>query len=462
MLGGLVGCQVPPARVAGCDDSGLSECRTLSLTRQIAADSAIALAQHPLRTVRVTGSESIDALAARGRSILGKRLFLHFLCRPGPVCPCRPMADGAALEACLLHQTGEPLQPAGVQLQTTGPEALDSLLNLIDRATCRIDVIMFMWDDTALGLTIAQHLAARAGPNLPVRVLVDGAGNAVFGKLSAVNHAVCWLASQPYVQLIRIRDPGTRLDHRKLVVVDGSIAWTGGRNFTEGGFLKRHDVSLTFTGPLVVETERRFESFWEDQGGPPFCVPCSSLATDCALPESEANAVARLVYTEPGDHVLEHALYTAVDRAMHHVYLENPYLTDGGLLVKLARARRRGADVRVVLSISTDTPAINHASRVTANRLLRAGVRVYLYPGWTHAKAAAVDGCWAYLGTGNFDPRSLRENHEIGLAISGGALLDEIEQRVFRPDFRPEWELHSPLHVTPCDYFYELLGGLCL
>ena len=95
---------------------------------------------------------------------------------------------------------------------------------------------------------------------------------------------------------------------------------------------------------------------------------------------------------------------------------------------------------------------------MTANRLLAAGVRVYLYPGMTHVKALAVDGVWAYTSTGNFDNLSLRHNRELGLAISDGAVIPEIEDRLFLSDFDPAWELTEPLPVGPLDYLYELIA----
>jgi phosphatidylserine/phosphatidylglycerophosphate/cardiolipin synthase-like enzyme len=80
----------------------------------------------------------------------------------------------------------------------------------------------------------------------------------------------------------------------------------------------------------------------------------------------------------------------------------------------------------------------------------------------THVKAAAVDGCWAYLGTGNFDPLSLRHNHELGLAVSAGPLIAELEERLFQADFCPDWELTGPLPLTPVDYLCELVASLYL
>jgi phosphatidylserine/phosphatidylglycerophosphate/cardiolipin synthase-like enzyme len=111
-----------------------------------------------------------------------------------------------------------------------------------------------------------------------------------------------------------------------------------------------------------------------------------------------------------------------------------------------------------VLTLNSDSSFYDHANRVTANRLLREGIRVYLYPGVTHVKATAVDGVWLYTGTGNFDNLSLRHNRELGVAISAGPAIDELEERLFRADFQDEWELTEPLPVTPLDRLYELLA----
>ena len=100
--------------------------------------------------------------------------------------------------------------------------------------------------------------------------------------------------------------------------------------------------------------------------------------------------------------------------------------------------------------------------RVTVNRLLRIGVRVYMYPSTTHVKAASVDTRWAYLGTGNFDNLSLRRNNEVGVSISIGPLIDEVEQRIFLTDFRPEWEVKQPLEVNLGDYLCEVIANLVL
>jgi cardiolipin synthase len=456
------GCQTFPARLAGCDPRTADAPRRLVYLEQVLADSAKEVAHHPLQSGQALARASVDHIDTVTRGLVGKRLLMRLTGTPVPLPDCRPPLLSGVVNAGPTNSLGECLQPAHLELYADGTHSLAALEEVIDRATCRIDVLMFTWDNLSVGKRVAARLAAKAGPNLRVRILVDGGANLVFGlprhaSTGEVNETVCWLARQPYVELLRTRNPFGRHDHRKLVVADGQIAWTGGRNFTERAFFQRHDVSFTLTGPLVRELEERFERFWQDQGGRPAEV--AEVVTTCATPP---NAGASLVYTEPGENSLERAVYEAVDRAQHHLYLENPYLTDNGLIIKLAQARKRGVEVSVVLSLHDETAATRHANRVIATRLLWAGIRVYLYPDLIHTKALTVDGCWAYIGTGNFDRLSLRQDYELGVVISDGPIIAEVEENVFHPDLRAEWELKQPLPLSPIDYFYEMVASPCL
>jgi cardiolipin synthase len=457
------GCQTPAAHFAYGDDTVLPRSRPGVLTCQVLEDTAAEGTHHPLRDVRALLSESGDFVHALRYAVAGKRCACWYG-PPGPVVACDGEPDPLTLEADLLALTHKDLQPADVRLYPDGGEALAALEGLIDRATCRIDVLMFLWDNDPLGWDVARHLAARAGPDCPVRVLVDGGGNLIFGlpetaSVAEVNRVVCWLARQPHVEVLRTRNACARFDHRKLVLVDDRAAWTGGRNFTQVSFFGQHDLSFTLDGPLAGELAATFERFWHEQGGggSPDAGP---PAGDGVSPDP--NAWARLVYTEPESHELADTLSRAVDDARRYVFAENVYFSDGRLIAQLIEARRRGADVRVVLTVESNSELFNRVNRVTANRLLRAGCRVYLYPGMTHVKALAVDGVWAYTGTANFDPLSMRHDHELGLAVSAGPAIAELEGRIFRADFRPEWELHEPLPLSAGDRAAELLASLFL
>jgi phosphatidylserine/phosphatidylglycerophosphate/cardiolipin synthase-like enzyme len=460
------GCQTSPGQLGGCTPDTYNLSRNRMLVRQLLCDTAEEIGHHPLRAGRTVLADQAGLFGSLGRGLFGKRLAMRLHGAPPPLSPCPAVPNPDLVETNL--------QPVAVQLYRQGGDSLAVLEQMIDAATCRIDVLMYIWEDDTVGWGLARHLAARAAPERRVRILVDGGANLIFVptptddpaspsaskdkkevRAGDANKVVCWLAQQPYVELIRIRNPFGHFDHRKLVLIDGQNVWAGGRNFSYPSFFVRHDVSFTLQGPLVTQWQERFESYWRDQGGKPACIQTET-------PPVASNAAGRLVWNTPTEHSLRHALYHAIDCAGAAVWLENPYLCDNGVISKLARARRRGADVRVVLTIQSDTQSINHTNRVTANRLLAAGVRVYLYPGRIHTKAAVIDGCWAYLGSGNFDTLSLRRNHELGVVFGPGPIVNHLEQIMFQPDFNPDWELRSPLPLTIQDYAYELIAGFAL
>jgi cardiolipin synthase len=486
LLGVLTGCHgpsVPYTVDPGCTPMP----RKAVVARQVAHDTAVEVVRRPLGTCRALACETTDHLGALLQGGLGKRLLLPLHGPPPPVSTCAHPLDLAALEKELNGLTGQPLNPAHVQLDVDGHSALASLAALIAQAHHSIDVIMFHWEADGLGEQVAAWLMARAGPGLRIRVLIDGGGNMFFGEperacARTVNRVVCALARHPYIEVVRIRNPFASYDHRKLVLIDGCLAWTGGRNFSAPAFFEHHDLSFVLDGPLVALLQTHFDEYWQAQDGPADCglriagcgfADTAPVAGSChsirnpqsPIPNLSAcppNTWARLLYSEPGCRQLSRAVYRAIDLAKDRVYLQNVYLTDSRLIYKLAQARRRGVDVRVVLTLQSTSEIINRASRVVANRLLAAGVRVYLYPGMTHVKAVTVDGCWAYIGTGNFDPLSLRHNRELGLSVSGCPLIAQLEDRLFLPDQRPEWEMAQPVSVGPGDYLAELITSLCL
>jgi cardiolipin synthase len=450
------GCRMPAGRVTACRPTLAP--RQAILTVQAAEDTAVIAAYHPFLSGRVLLTEPLGYLRVGYSGIAEKRLYTKFMPTPAPIGCDRPTLDRDELEGEARRVSGVPAAPADIRIYLDGCEALSALDAVIDEAVCRIDVHMYLWGSDQIGWHVAQKLAAKAGPNLPVRILMDGGGQLVHGepkdaRADEVNKAVCWLARQPHVQMIRSRNGGFRFDHRKLVIADGRVAWDGGRNFVDSAFFKDHDLSYTVDGPLAAKWAGRFDENWEFQGGEHRSAPAAA-PVDSPTP----NALARLVHTRPTDHSLVRLIYDAVARARHHVYVENPYFGDNHLLYLLAQARQRGADVRVVLTAQSDSPLYDHSNKVMANRLLAAGCRVYLYPGMTHVKAMAVDGVWAYTGTGNFDNLSLRHNREAGVAVSDGPFLPEFEDRLFQADFNPEWELTAPLTVSPLDYLAEFIA----
>ena len=426
-----------------------------------------AVAQRPLGFGWEVLWEIGDHFWAMGEGGLGKRLLLPLRGEPGPLLKHQHPPQPEDLEACLHELTSQELEPTRLRLAVEGQDGLAALYELIDNASARIDVLMFYWESDEVGTAIATRLALKAGPRLRVRVLIDGGGNLVFGlphhvSAAQANRVLTILTSNPYIEVIRIRNPFMRFDHRKLVLVDGRWVWSGGRNFSHEAFFDNHDLSFVFDGPLVPKLQQRYEAYWRHQHGapsePPPVPPTTADPCHGAVPGQ-----ARIIVSEPGQRQLARALYLALEQAQQRVYLENVYFSDSRLIVRLAEARRRGVDVRVVLTFASESDTVNRANKVVANRLLRAGVRVYVYPGKTHVKVAAGGRPVGIHRHGQFRcGTSLRHNYEFGLSLGPGPAIAELEQQLFVPDFQPGYELTQPVPLSPQDYLSELLASVFL
>jgi cardiolipin synthase len=167
-----------------------------------------------------------------------------------------------------------------------------------------------------------------------------------------------------------------------------------------------------------------------------------------------------MVRTDIGHRSLKEAVYGAVDAARHHIYIENCYFSDEILVNKLAAASRRGVDVRAVLTMRGDVKLMNKLSSITANHLHRAGAKVYLHPAMTHVKAMSVDGTLAYIGTGNFDDLSLRNNREVGLTVRGPELIRQIDQGLLLRDMAASQELRTLLPRPRGGFLLEATSNL--
>ena len=126
-------------------------------------------------------------------------------------------------------------------------------------------------------------------------------------------------------------------------------------------------------------------------------------------------------------------------------------------MFELARARRRGVDVRVIVAAASDSGILDLSNQKTVNTMLRNGIRVYAYPGMTHVKAAVFDG-WACVGSANFDKLSLQINRELNLATSHAETVNTLLERVFLPDFEMSTELHEPFPLGARHHLAEFIA----
>jgi cardiolipin synthase len=356
------------------------------------------------------------------------------------------------------HQSpdaGGPCTPARITPLYDSASAYEALLVLVASARCRIDLMIFGWDDDEAGRRVADALVARARAGVLVRLMVDRGGFVMgVGNAKVARGAPTFLdrlRAEPNVRVIETPDPFYRYDHRKVALIDDRIVWTGGMILTRASLRDWHNFAFLAEGPIVPQYAALFAERWRSLGGCEAPICPQAVETAAVVSNSEV----RMVRTDLGERSLKEAVYGAVDAAEHHIYLENPYFSDPILIKKLVAARARGVDVRAVLTVQGDVRVMNKYITLAANRLRKAGARVYLYPGMTHVKAMSVDGARAYIGSGNFDDLSMRNNREVALTVRGPEVVREIDENLFLRDMAASDELRTLLPPLADRLFLE-------
>jgi len=247
-------------------------------------------------------------------------------------------------------------------------------------------------------------------------------------------------------------------DHSKVFLIDGRYAYLGGMNLGREYRYEWHDLMAEIEGPVVASLQSEFDRNWAHAGALGDLAFAQRVL--CGKPPEPIVSIPldsiqlRRLYTKTGQRQIRTAELESIGRAREYVFLENPYLYDNSIIVALVKARLRGVDVRVVLPSENDLSAGESSNLVTANYLLRHGVRVYFYPGMTHVKAMLADG-WVCFGSANFNTLSLRLNQEVNLGTSDPGFAARFREELFETDFEKSYELKEPVTVAWSDHLAD-------
>jgi cardiolipin synthase len=249
---------------------------------------------------------------------------------------------------------------------------------------------------------------------------------------------------------------GNRRNHRKQLIVDGALGMTGGVNLadpwapvSEGGLGWRDDM-IVIEGPAVEQMRAIFFSAFGNRRARRTRAPQPPLA---APPVGETQVLVLANDARKNRRLIERAYLRAIRNAQRRVWIENSYFIPN-LLVRhaLARAVKRGVDVRVVLPLESDVPAVSYATRRLYDTLLRHGIRLYEWAASVlHSKIAVIDD-WCTVGTHNLDYRSWIYNLEMNVVVDDPAVAETLRSRIEQAittsvevdphawRFRPLWE----------------------
>jgi len=353
-----------------------------------------------------------------------------------------------------------------LRLLRNGSAAYPEMLAAIAAAEQQILLEMYWFGSDSIGRKFAAALGAAAQRGVEVAIIFDavgsvGASDDMFAELMRVGAQVIeYNPIAPWKRRFRLSRL-TRRDHRKILVVDGKIGFTGGINIADywlppedGGAGWRDDM-VRIEGPAVAGLSDCFARVWARLRGRELRVPE-------ALREPPPPSRARL--RTPAVRVLgqrfirtqreiSRAYLHYLRRAERRIFIANSYFVpDGRVLRALARAARRGVDVRIIVPGQSDVDIVRHASRAVWGRLLRAGVRIFEWEeSVLHAKTAVVDGLWSTTGTFNFDYMSLRMNLEVNVSVLDARFAERLEA-----SFLQDFELSR--EVLPVDFRFRPLG----
>jgi cardiolipin synthase A/B len=367
-----------------------------------------------------------------------------------------------------LDAMGFPRRYAGTIAPLIDGEAFfTSLVQTLQDARKSVSIRLFIFDNDDYAVGIADLLKRRSA-EVSVKVLIDG-----LGTLGATQGAPEGAASRPpssiarYLRAdsnVKVREsPNTWLmaDHTKTIIVDERVAYLGGMNIGHEYRHEWHDMMVGLTGPIVGRLQRDFDLAWAYAGlGGDFAYLRALGGTEplSVAPPGTNYVDIRPLYTRTFDPQVLRSQLAAMRGAEREIWVEQPYVSDDALVNALIEARARGVDVRMILPSSGDSRFMNSANLLTARALVKSGVRVYIYPGMTHVKAALYDG-WACVGSANFDKLSLRVNRETNVATSDPAFTGRLRQELFEADFAKSRELLKPPSTGWGTYISAYVAG---
>jgi cardiolipin synthase len=375
-------------------------------------------------------------------------------------------ADTRSLAALEELATSQPLIAGNlVTLLYDGPQTVAAMTRAIAAAKNHINLETYIFDEDAVGTPMAELLMERQRAGVQVNIIYDAVGTlgtpqAFFDRMREAG--IHLLAFNP-VNPLKALGPWelNQRDHRKLLVVDGRVAFAGGVNISSsyansslfrarsnrGNKVGWRDTHVQIEGPAVAALQWEFLNHWANQQALPFSdsdyFPAQQVAGKTLL---------RVLASEPeGDQEIYRAYLLAIRSAKKSVHITAAYFApDAQVLRALQDAARRGVEVVLVLPAVRESSLVFYAGRALYQDLLQSGIHLYqLQVAVLHAKTAVIDSVWSTVGSANMDTRSFLHNHELNVVVFDdafglsmeGAFAEDL--RLSTAITRAQWEQRS-------------------
>jgi cardiolipin synthase len=340
-----------------------------------------------------------------------------------------------------------------LKLLYKGKDSFDAIFDSVSEAQYLICLQFYIFRNDETGRELAKLLKKKSHEGVRIYVLHDHFGSIgtplAFWK-DLKDNGIAIRASRPFKWLSPFHY--AHRDHRKLLIIDGVKAFTGGLNIANEyrGFhlrMKRgwRDTGIILEGPIVSELFCTFRKAWQTWGGDP--IP--SLQPEVPSPAAAGRpgtlpVIPIFASSAKGRRKMRKLLYYSIANAKERILFTTAYFTPSRRMLEcLEEAVSRGVEVKLLLPGTSDVPAAYYAGRAFFSRLLRAGVRIFAYQGEVlHAKSYVFDGCWSIVGSANLDFQSLRWNDEGNVGILDEGFGDQMTS-VFQEDITHAGEIQG-------------------
>lgn len=315
-----------------------------------------------------------------------------------------------------------------IETLVNGAEIFPAMLAAIRSAQKSITFETFVYEGGTIGTQFTEALTERARAGVKVHVIIDAVGGAYIDPtfIDNLHEAGAQVLIYRPVNLFTL-DKVNHRTHRKILVVDGRIGFTGGVGIADAwdGQCEEpmcwRDNHYKIQGPVVGSLQAAFNDNWIEARGQVLDGPDYFPALEAVGPHHGQVVISS---PEAGSASMQLMYLLSINAAEHSLYLATPYFVPDDLtLATLEAARQRGVVVRIIVpGVLTDSALVRSASRAVWGKLLRAGVEIYEYqPTLYHTKLMVVDGLWTSVGSTNVSNRSFRLNDEMNLNVYDAA-----------------------------------------
>ncbi len=352
-----------------------------------------------------------------------------------------------------------PSRATGIELYFGGDECYRAIESAVAAARRHIHIEYYIWEPGELVDRILDRLCERARAGVEVKVLVDdvGSGKAdakYFARLTDCGGQVCWFNP---LRFSHFRPTMANFrTHRKIVVCDGLVAFTGGMNLSavhsvmSSGDIGWRDTHMRITGAPASALQRVFLEDWYYAAKTQVKIGADYFPEAPAAPDGP---LVQIIASGPdtSDYAILRFMFTAITSAREHIRLTTAYFVpDEATLEALKAAALRGVDVQLLVPRKGDSRLVTAAARSYFDELTRAGIKVFEYgPPMLHAKTLSTDGALAIVGTANTDNRSFRLNFEVVAAVFDPQTAKALDAQFDRDladarQYKPRYERETP------------------